>query len=282
MPHLWQETLSGRDAVADDHRAAVKASIQKRRNIEKLKSASSLRSDKVNEALEDLDEVRRLLSPAHPPRTDVIDVPVDQAQHYEETLARRLQGISTNLQPSLTRHSVDTHTDLLNSLLEHARTTLIYEKQRLKEYETVRPEMRAIKRPEAGVIYHTTPTPAATSAAGTPGTAGPLGGLAPGMGRVGSTGSDASSGTGTVAPSTYGGGPAPGRSAPSSPLATPRDPLAVAGSGHASSMAHKVEKRTIRNMASSVQVEGDKRHRVDVSPYARALFLPFFLLSNES
>lgn len=244
-----KETLSGRDAVADDHRAAVKASIQKRRNIEKLKSASSLRSDKVNEALEDLDE----------------------AQHYEETLARRLQGISTNLQPSLTRHSVDTHTDLLYSLLEHARTTLIYEKQRLKEYETVRPEMRAIRRPEAGVIYHTTPTPAATSAAGTPGTAGPLGGLAPGMGRVGSTGSDASSGTGTVAPSTYGGGPAPGRSAPSSPLATPRDPLAVAGSGHASSMAHKVEKRTIRNMASSVQVEGDKRHRVDARMAASML-----------
>jgi hypothetical protein len=53
-----QDTLSGRDAVADDHRQAVKASIQKRRNIEKLKSASSLRSDKVNEALEDLDEVR--------------------------------------------------------------------------------------------------------------------------------------------------------------------------------------------------------------------------------
>ncbi|KWU41573.1 hypothetical protein RHOSPDRAFT_9762, partial [Rhodotorula sp. JG-1b] len=78
-----KDTLSGRDAVADDHRQAVKASIQKRRNIEKLKSASSLRSDKVNEALEDLDE----------------------AQHYEETLARRLQGISTNLQPSLTRHS---------------------------------------------------------------------------------------------------------------------------------------------------------------------------------
>lgn len=53
-----QETLSGRDLVADEHRQAVKSSISKRRNIEKLKSASSLRADKVNEALEDLDEVR--------------------------------------------------------------------------------------------------------------------------------------------------------------------------------------------------------------------------------
>ncbi|POY72934.1 hypothetical protein BMF94_4010 [Rhodotorula taiwanensis] len=238
-----KETLSGRDAVADDHRHAVKASIQKRRNIEKLKSASSLRSDKVNEALEDLDE----------------------AQHYEETLARRLQGISTNLQPSLTRHSVDTHADLLSSLLEHARTTLIYEKQRLKEYETMRPEMRAIRRPEAGVIYHTTPAIAAPVGAST--------------GRTGSIGSIASSGAGTLAASTYGNAVAPpqsptpsrvGAGSVSSPLAS-ADPLRGGGLHAPGSMAQKIEKRSIRNMASSVHVEGDKRQRVDARMAASML-----------
>ncbi|GAA5993174.1 hypothetical protein JCM10908_001324 [Rhodotorula pacifica] len=246
-----KDTLSGRDAVADDHRQAVKASIQKRRNIEKLKSASSLRSDKVNEALEDLDE----------------------AQHYEETLARRLQGISTNLQPSLTRHSVDTHTDLLQSLLEHARTTLIYEKQRLKEYENMRPEMRAIRKPEAGVIYHTAPAQVGSN-----------------MGRQGSVGSVASSGTASgplsASASTYGGGGGPpgtptpaGRAGASQPpppsSAGGVDPLAARASSasaeHARSMAQKVEKRSIRNMASSVHVEGDKRQRVDARMAASML-----------
>lgn len=54
-----QDTLSGRDAVVDEHRRAVKASIAKRREIEKLRSSSSLKADRVNEALEELDEVRQ-------------------------------------------------------------------------------------------------------------------------------------------------------------------------------------------------------------------------------
>lgn len=53
-----QDTLSGRDAVVEEHRKAVKSSIEKRRAIEKLRSSSSLKADRVNEALEDLDEVR--------------------------------------------------------------------------------------------------------------------------------------------------------------------------------------------------------------------------------
>lgn len=53
-----QETLSGRDAVVSEHREAVKTTIARRRAIDKLRSASSLKADKVNEALEELDEVR--------------------------------------------------------------------------------------------------------------------------------------------------------------------------------------------------------------------------------
>ncbi|BGP22509.1 vacuolar protein sorting-associated protein VPS17 [Rhodotorula toruloides] len=222
-----KETLSGRDAVADEHRQAVKASISKRRNIEKLKSASSLKADKVNEALEDLDE----------------------AQRYEETLARRLQGISTNLQPSLTRHSIDTHADLVSSLLEHARQTLVCEKQRLKEFELLRPDVRAIKRPEAGVIYHTTP-----------------GGQV--VGRAGSVGSASASSRSTApAPAS----PTPSRAAPpSSPAPSSSDPLAR-GTRDLGSMAQKAQKRTVRSMASSVHVEGDRRQKVDARMAASML-----------
>ncbi|GAA6057897.1 hypothetical protein NBRC10513_002936 [Rhodotorula toruloides] len=217
-----KETLSGRDLVADEHRQAVKSSISKRRNIEKLKSASSLRADKVNEALEDLDE----------------------AQRYEETLARRLQGISTNLQPSLTRHSIDTHTDLLSTLLEHARQTLLCEKQRLKEFELLRPDVRAIRRQEAGVIYHTTP-----------------GGQV--MGRTGSAGSASTSSRLAAAPAS----PTPARVAPSSPA----DPLGGENGRDLGSMAQKAQKRSVRSMASSVHVEGDRRQKVDARMAASML-----------
>ncbi|EMS18242.1 hypothetical protein NBRC10512_003927 [Rhodotorula toruloides] len=216
-----KETLSGRDAVADEHRQAVKSSISKRRNIEKLKSASSLRADKVNEALEDLDE----------------------AQRYEETLARRLQGISTNLQPSLTRHSIDTHSDLLSTLLEHARQTLLCEKQRLKEFELLRPDVKAIKRQEAGVIYHT----------------------APGGQVVGRAGAGASSVSSRPAPTP--GSPTPSRVAPSAPA----DPLGGESGRDLGSMAQKAQKRSVRSMASSVHVEGDRRQKVDARMAASML-----------
>ena len=263
--------MSGRDAVADDHRQAVKASIQKRRNIEKLKSASSLRSDKVNEALEDLDEVRlrahvpvSVSRESSAPLTEFKTGACAQAQHYEETLARRLQGISTNLQPSLTRHSIDTHADLLQSLLEHARTTLIYEKQRLKEYENLRPEMRAIRKPEAGVIYHTAPAAAAMGRQGS------------GVSSVASNGTATSSSAGgpPLSASTYGGA-APGT--PTTASLPGHDPLLPPAEQHVrpSTMAQKVQKRTIRNMASSVHVEGDKRQRVDVSASLTPIFFPF-------
>ncbi|GAA5910082.1 hypothetical protein JCM6882_006510 [Rhodosporidiobolus microsporus] len=257
-----KETLSGRDQVVEDHRQAVKTTISRRRNIEKLRSASSLKADKVNDALEELDE----------------------AQRYEETLGRRLMGISTNLQPSLTRHSVDAHGDLLASLLEHARTNLLYEKQRLKEYELLRPEMRNIRKPDAGVIYHTTPSgatmvrTASGASATSAGSRGGAGGFGPLGGGAGSpVTSPTPSRTFPVRP----GAPVP---APAfSPTASPGpvDPLGglAPGAGAAGrpggpdlgSMAQKTQKRTVRSMASSVHVEGDRRQKVDARMAASML-----------
>ncbi|GAA5847878.1 hypothetical protein JCM9279_006681 [Rhodotorula babjevae] len=239
-----KDTLSGRDAVVEEHRRAVKSSIAKRREIEKLRSSSSLKADRVSEALEELDE----------------------AQRYEETLGRRLQGISTNLQPSLTRHSLDTHNDLLSALLDHARNSLLYEKQRLKEYEVLRPAMRSIRRPEAGVIYHTTPSgaPMGRSASGTSSVASAGGVRGPLAGPPASPTPSRTFPTSPLAASV----PAPGSLGPGAP-----DPLSgrTMGGPDMGSMAQKAQKRTVRSMASSVQVEGDRRQRVDARMAASLL-----------
>ncbi|GAA6041765.1 hypothetical protein JCM8097_008320 [Rhodosporidiobolus ruineniae] len=263
-----KETLSTRDAVGEEHRQAVRNTISRRRQIDKLRSSSSLRPDKVNEALEELDE----------------------AQRYEETLARRLMGISTNLQPSLTRHSVDAHNDLLASLLEHARSNLVFEKQRLKEYELLRPEMRAIRKPEAGVIYHTTPSGAtmvrtasgasATSAGGRPSGAfqSPTASPTPNRTfpvRAGAPNLAASAPSPAYSPVPSAVSPAPS----SASSAGAADPLGLSGSvgpggrggPDLGSMAQKTQKRTVRSMASSVHVEGDRRQRVDARMAASML-----------
>lgn len=55
---IIKETLLQRAAVLEEHHAAVKTTINKRRQIERLKGSSNIRPDKVDEALEELEEVR--------------------------------------------------------------------------------------------------------------------------------------------------------------------------------------------------------------------------------
>ena len=53
-----KETLQQRTSVLEEYQAAVKSAISKRRHIERLKASASIRPEKVDEALEDLEEVR--------------------------------------------------------------------------------------------------------------------------------------------------------------------------------------------------------------------------------
>ncbi|KAG8965469.1 Vacuolar protein sorting-associated protein 17 [Tulasnella sp. 419] len=53
-----KETLQQRSLVLEEYQTAVKTSIAKRRNIERLKASSNIRPERVDEALEDLEEVR--------------------------------------------------------------------------------------------------------------------------------------------------------------------------------------------------------------------------------
>lgn len=52
-----KETLQMRTGVLEEYQAAVKTTISKRRQIERLKASSNIRPERVDEALEDMEEV---------------------------------------------------------------------------------------------------------------------------------------------------------------------------------------------------------------------------------
>ena len=65
-----KETLQQRTSVLEEYQAAVKATISKRRNMERLKASTNISAQRVDEALEEMEEVRVLrfgiwLPPTH-------------------------------------------------------------------------------------------------------------------------------------------------------------------------------------------------------------------------
>ncbi|KAJ7682544.1 Vps5 C terminal like-domain-containing protein [Mycena polygramma] len=111
-----KETLQMRTGVLEEYQAAVKTTISKRRQIERLKASSNIKPDRVDEALEDMEE----------------------ANKYEQTLARRAQGISQNLHQALETHNRYANDDITTALIEHARSSIMYERQLLRELEALR------------------------------------------------------------------------------------------------------------------------------------------------
>ncbi|EMD40944.1 hypothetical protein CERSUDRAFT_149507 [Gelatoporia subvermispora B] len=114
-----KETLQQRTAVLEDYQAAVKTTISKRRNLERLKASSSIRPEKADEALEEMEE----------------------ANKYEQILARRADGISQNLHRALERHNRLVSEDVTAALVEHTRSSIMYERQLLRELEALRPDV---------------------------------------------------------------------------------------------------------------------------------------------
>lgn len=160
-------------------------------------------------------------------------------------------------------------------MLDHARISLLHEKQLLKDLETLRPELHAIKKPVAGVYYHTpgiggSPTP---NPRGPP---QPIGPGSPSMNRTSSTGSERTAASDNSAlaharPGSFNGGRLASGDGTQS-MFVGRSAAAGFGSEDTaprnlsqSSMAQPVQKRTVRSMASSVIVANDGRQKVDVS-----------------
>ncbi|KAG6817846.1 hypothetical protein H0H87_001678 [Tephrocybe sp. NHM501043] len=111
-----KETLLMRTGVLEEYQQAVKTTISKRRQIERLKASSNIRPDRVDEALEDMEE----------------------ANKYEQVLARRAEGISQNLHKALETHNRYANDDITTALIEHARSSIMYERQLLRELEALR------------------------------------------------------------------------------------------------------------------------------------------------
>lgn len=57
-----KETLQMRTSVLEEYQSAVKTTISKRRNMERLKASSNIRPDRVDEALEEMEEVTHSIS----------------------------------------------------------------------------------------------------------------------------------------------------------------------------------------------------------------------------
>ncbi|KAJ3564834.1 hypothetical protein NP233_g8031 [Leucocoprinus birnbaumii] len=114
-----KETLQMRTGVLEEYQAAVKTTISKRRHIERLKASSNIRPEKVDEALADMEE----------------------ADRYEQILSRRAEGISQNLHRALQTHNRYANDDITTALIEHARSSIMYERQLLKELEALRTDV---------------------------------------------------------------------------------------------------------------------------------------------
>ena len=64
-----------------------------------------------------------------------------KANKYEQILARRAEGISQNLHRSLQTHKQLVTDDITTALIEHTRSAIMYERQLLRELESLRPDI---------------------------------------------------------------------------------------------------------------------------------------------
>ncbi|KAF7792889.1 hypothetical protein EIP86_003990 [Pleurotus ostreatoroseus] len=128
-----KETLQQRTSVLEEYQAAVKTTISKRRNIERLKASRNIGSDKVDEALEELEEANN----CYP---EFLRAPL-MAERYEQILARRAEGISQNLHRALARHKRLVTEDVTTALIEHIRSSIMYERQHLRELDALRTDV---------------------------------------------------------------------------------------------------------------------------------------------
>lgn len=134
-----KETLAQRTAVLEEYQAAAKTTISKKRNIERLKASRNIGKEKVDEALEDLNEVRTVYLSF--PILLHLTVDKCKADRYEQILARRAEGISQNLHRALARHKRLVTDDVTAALIEHVRSSIMYERQHLREIESLRTDV---------------------------------------------------------------------------------------------------------------------------------------------
>lgn len=122
-----KEAMLARNALVEEHHNAQKATVNKKREAEHLKMQRNLRADRVDDALEELEEAKR----------------------HEHALALHLKKISQELHNSLQSHSRYAHQDLQQALAEHARGSVMFSRQLLKEMKGLKAELdNSARRPD--------------------------------------------------------------------------------------------------------------------------------------
>lgn len=119
---IVKETLTNRHILLRELIQAQQATRSKRAAADRLKVSSSVRTDKVDEAINALDE----------------------AQSHEDFLTKRTQRVTSNLLLEKQRWFERTSSDLLASLREYTLRQIESERRTLATLESVRPDIRAI------------------------------------------------------------------------------------------------------------------------------------------
>ncbi|KAL5342878.1 Vps5 C terminal like-domain-containing protein [Aspergillus crustosus] len=119
---IVKETLTNRHILLRELLQAQQATRSKRAAADRLKVSSSVRTDKVDEAINALDE----------------------AQNHEDYLTKKTQRVTSNLLTEKRRWFDRTSNDLWTSLREYTLRQIDTERRTLAILESVRPDIRAI------------------------------------------------------------------------------------------------------------------------------------------
>lgn len=117
-----KETLTNRHILLRDLSQAQQTARSKLAAADRLRVSSSVRADKVDEALASLEE----------------------AQAHENYLSKRTERVTANLVQEKRRWVEQTSTDVLSSLREYTLRQIEAERRTLATLENVRPDIRAI------------------------------------------------------------------------------------------------------------------------------------------
>ncbi|RJE18415.1 Vacuolar protein sorting-associated protein [Aspergillus sclerotialis] len=119
---IVKETLTNRHILLRDLLQAQQSTRSKRAAADRLKASSSVRPDKVDEAIAALEE----------------------AQNHEDYLTKRTQRVTANLLQEKERWFDRTANDMLTTLREYTLRQIEAERRTLATLENVRPDIRAI------------------------------------------------------------------------------------------------------------------------------------------
>ncbi|CAO3683670.1 unnamed protein product [Umbelopsis vinacea] len=112
-----KDCLDARLSGLTQHHESAKNTESKYKTMNKLKASSSIKADRVNDAIEDLQE----------------------AKAQEQEIYRRCEKVNQNLKQDLnTNYKAQVTEDLTKTIAEYVKSQIHYERQHLKKWESLR------------------------------------------------------------------------------------------------------------------------------------------------